>query len=58
MMTGLAMKWLIGVSSMVAAVATPLPTLAYEAGAVAGGGSITGLGLPPNAGRGSISLVF
>ncbi len=41
-MTGLAMKWLIGASSMVAAVATPLPALAYEAGAVAGGGSITG----------------
>jgi plastocyanin len=41
-MTGLAMKWLIGASSMVAAVATPLPAPAYEAGPVAGGGSITG----------------
>jgi hypothetical protein len=41
-MTGLAMKWLIGVSSMVAAVTTPLPASAYEASTVAGGGSITG----------------
>ena len=37
-MTGLAMKWLIGASSMVVAVATPLPAPAYEAVAVAGGG--------------------
>src|SRR5690349_5797731 len=41
-MTGLAMKGLIVVSSMVMAVATIVPAQAYEAGAVAGGGSITG----------------
>src|SRR4029453_4613168 len=41
-MTGLAIKRLIGVSAMVAGVATPLPAPAYEASAVAGGGSIPG----------------
>src|SRR6266550_49057 len=40
-MTALAMKWLIGVSSMVMAVAMT-PAQAYEAGRVTGGGTIEG----------------
>jgi hypothetical protein len=42
MMTGLAIKWLTGLSAMVIAAAMTVPTQAYEAGAVTGGGSITG----------------
>jgi hypothetical protein len=41
-MTALARKWLIGVSSLVMAVATTIPAQAYEAGPVTGGGTIEG----------------
>src|SRR5258707_4893329 len=41
-MTALAMKWLIGVSSMVVAMTTAIPAQAYEAGPVTGGGTIEG----------------
>jgi len=42
MMTSAAIKWLTGLSGMVAATAMTVPAQAYETGAVAGGGSITG----------------
>src|SRR6266567_9569907 len=42
MMTSAAIKWLTGLSGMVAATAMTVPAQAYDTGAVAGGGSITG----------------